>query len=136
MWYESCTRWYECTTIISLISTNLLFYLSNGFMLPAHADMVQLSTQINTIIYNVTFWSSLDTPLDLLCVKSVQIQSFFWSEYRKTRTRKTTYLRTFHAVFPKYFPWNTDAKSPLSVIWVLSIKTYVRCEHFPLKIFN
>ena len=35
MWYESCARWYECTMIISLISTNLSFYLSNGLMLPA-----------------------------------------------------------------------------------------------------
>ena len=28
----------------------------------------------------------------------VQIRSFFWSEYRKIRIRKTPYLDTFHAV--------------------------------------
>ena len=32
------------------------------------------------------------------CVKNVQIRSFFWSEYRKIWTRKTSYLGTLHAV--------------------------------------
>ena len=39
------------------------------------------------------------------CVKSVQIRCFFWSvfsciqsEYRKIRTRKTSYMDTFHVV--------------------------------------
>ena len=42
------------------------------------------------------------------CIKNVQIRSFFWSlfswvqtEYRKIRTRKTSYLDTFHAVGPE-----------------------------------
>ena len=33
------------------------------------------------------------------CVKSVQIRSFFWSEYRKYEPEKTPYLDTFHAMF-------------------------------------
>ena len=55
---------------------------------------------------NKQAWNCLDNlKNNTTCVKSVQIQSYFWSifsciqsEYRKIRTRNTPYLDTFHAV--------------------------------------
>ena len=40
----------------------------------------------------------------------VQIRSFFWSEYRKIRTKKTPYLDTFHAVFVSLRDYNYSSK--------------------------
>ena len=44
-----------------------------------------------------------EKPLNFHCVKSVQIRSFFWSVFSRTRTEygseKTLYLDTFHADF-------------------------------------
>ena len=45
-------------------------------------------------LYHVNLFIFLRTH----CVKHVHIRSFFWSEYRKIRTRKTPYLDTSHAV--------------------------------------
>ena len=47
------------------------------------------------------FWSVCSHYLGQLqihCVKSVQIRSFLWSEYRKIRTRKNSVLGHFHAL--------------------------------------
>ena len=55
------------------------------------------------------FWFIIFLIVTLLtgsyhCMKSVQIRSFFWSVFFRTRTEygpeKTPYLDTFHAVYP------------------------------------
>ena len=57
------------------------------------------ASQSDLNLFEEAEWFSSD------CVKCVQIRSFFWSifsciqsEYRKIRTKKTSYLDTFHAV--------------------------------------
>ena len=40
----------------------------------------------------------------------VQIRSFFWSEYRKIRTKKTPYLDIFHAVSVSLKDYNYPSK--------------------------
>ena len=44
------------------------------------------------------FFAEAFENLNLHCLKSVQIRSFFWSETGKYRPKKTPYLDIFHVV--------------------------------------
>ena len=52
------------------------------------------NTDTNKITITVELSGNMYLPLAVHCVKSVQIRSFFWSEYRKIRTRRNSVLRT------------------------------------------
>ena len=59
---------------------------------------------------------------DILCVKSVQIHSFFWFVFPRVRTRQIPHLDTFNAVIA-YLPPDVDlnvCERALKTLWNLN----------------
>ena len=114
---------YDCTWVVTtdFYSINLVEGKANETPRdtifihdPFHKALYQENS--NEIKYPLTFEQDCCDLMSQHCVKSVQIRSFFWSvfpvfglnterfrihsEYGKIRTRKTSYLDTFHTVQP------------------------------------
>ena len=70
---------------------------------PYSSNLLQL--ELNKQIYKTNNDDSdkngnnIDILDNLHCVKSVQIRSYFWSEYRKTRTRNNSVVTRFFTFY-------------------------------------
>ena len=84
---------FHCQIEKESISVQAIFYISDFlyiFSCKQHVISIKLNLKVKgQITCNST---------NCLCVKSVQIRSFFWSLFFCIRTRKNSHLDTFHAV--------------------------------------
>ena len=99
-------------------------------MIPPYITHKKL--RLNLRLKTIGIFTMFHFPSNLHCVKSVQIRSFFWSEYRKIQTRKTPYLDTFHAVLGtvKCFDMAILETLIFSMIILTSSKSISKFQYF------
>ena len=119
-----------------------------GLLIELWTNTDLMLNEVRNSLNRITFASCKNIPSTAKshCVKSVRIQSYFWSvfscirteygdlrrfqsEYRKIRTRKTPYLNNFHAVSTSRLRLNFGL-----CLWLNFSISYYGCCYFKARV--